>query len=76
MTDVFRRPKPTLTVVRLKAEPGFYVRMDPNAYASTKHIGDFSTRAEAKTWIANESAPWLAKLSDHQAKIQAHCVAR
>ena len=62
MIDAFHRPKPSFTVLPVKSEPGYQVRMDPNAYAPMMNIGDFATEAEAEAWIANESAGWYEKL--------------
>ncbi len=63
MIDKYHRPTPTFTVVPIKDGSGFYVRMDPNAYAPIMHINDFATEDEAEAWIKNEFGPWYDKLA-------------
>lgn len=63
MIDKFHRPTPTFSVHPLKDGSGYYVLMDPNAYAPMLHINGFATQAEGEAWIKNESGPWYDKLA-------------
>lgn len=63
MIDDYHRPQPKFTVLPLKDRSGYYVLMNPNAYAPELHIDGFSTEAEAKAWVETESGPWFQKLA-------------
>jgi hypothetical protein len=51
MIEAHHRPEPTFTVMPFKNGSGYYVLMDPNAYAPMLHIGEFTTEAAAEAWI-------------------------
>ena len=47
----------TFEAVEMKDGSGWYVRLTRPAMLP-QHIGDFKTEAEAREWIAAESAKW------------------
>jgi hypothetical protein len=50
----------TFEAVEMKDGSGWYVRLT-RAAMLPQQIGDFKTEAEAREWIAAESAKWLER---------------
>ena len=50
----------TFEAVQMKDGSGWYVRLTRPAMLP-QQIGDFKTEAEARQWIADESAKWLER---------------
>ena len=50
----------TFEAVEMKDGSGWYVRLTRPAMLP-QQIGDFKTEAEARQWIADESAKWLER---------------
>jgi hypothetical protein len=50
----------TFEAVEMKDGSGWYVRLTRSAMLP-QQIGDFKTEAEARQWIADESAKWLER---------------
>ena len=63
MVDKHHQIKPSFSVHEVDDGSGFYVRMDPNAYAPVMHINVFTTEEAAQAWIENDAEAWFTKLT-------------
>jgi hypothetical protein len=54
------KPQTKFEPVQMKAEPGWYVRITL-PLGEQIHINEFTTEAEAWTWINCKSTSWLKK---------------